>query len=622
MMATMTAQTRRSSERPRRSSARWWFVAALLCALWGHLSALSAATPPAVVEDWARAYISQKTMAAKLTVQRDLLNEALRAPRLRNANNDAVSLPNLQNAAIEFRAICAGAERDWLAARVDLWTAELARFERSGQPIDGAPAAALHWSERIGWWCGPPAVVLLVLALLYDSRHALRRALGNYASLAVVLFLGALGIGTAMTMSTMLRAPAIAPQLAVEPPHDKIAAVIAGATRDRAMLESEVDQLKQDLADSGSPGDNEVRRVSRELAECAAVHAVLLRHRRADVDSAADLAAQTAASVDEQLATRIARAAAGLSLALLAVIGAWIRNRVAKKMQARRAATCPACGHKSGLRIDRKSGIARCGAAACGFDLLLTHCRSPRLRLTVLGPAGSGKTHWLSAAARELTAGHYLVRGSTTPSAATTTMEQVGGAILDERRPPAPTAPGTLPLPMVLRDRDPLGRSDLLVTVSESASAASPRSADGFILTIDATQPLLAHRKWLAELAAGRAVRHHAVVFALTKIDLLSGREMDRFFADLAAIEPTGRTTSRGVIRRRSERTARFVSVLWPGWDAAADLGRRDVPWFPVTPVGLNEPGEHDLRRRVIEPFATLEPLLGLMHACGYPMLA
>jgi hypothetical protein len=309
-------------------------------------------------------------------------------------------------------------------------------------------------------------------------------------------------------------------------------------------------------------------------------------------------------------------------LGLLAVTGGWLRNRVAKKVETRRAAMCPACGHKSGLRIDRKSGVARCGAAACGFDLLVTHCRAPRLRLTVLGPPGSGKTHWLSAAARELTAGHYLVRGSTTPSAATTAMEQIGGAILDERRPPAPTSPGSLPLPIVLRDRDPLGRSDLLVTVSESALAANPRNADGIVLTIDATQPLLAHRKWLAELAAVRAVGHHAVVFALTKIDLLSGREMDRFFADLASIEPTGRTMSRGVIRQRSERTARFVSILWPGWDAAADLGRRDVPWYPLTPVGINEPGEHDLRRRVIEPFATLEPLLGLVHACGYPMLA
>jgi len=41
-----------------------------------------------------------------------------------------------------------------------------------------------------------------------------------------------------------------------------------------------------------------------------------------------------------------------------------------------------------------------------------------------------------------------------------------------------------------------------------------------------------------------------------------------------------------------------------------------------VTPVGLNEPGETDLRRRVIEPFATLEPFLALVQACGYPMLA
>jgi hypothetical protein len=103
---------------------------------------------------------------------------------------------------------------------------------------------------------------------------------------------------------------------------------------------------------------------------------------------------------------------------------------------------------------------------------------------------------------------------------------------------------------------------------------------------------------------------------------LLTGRETDRFIAELAAMEPTGRSVSRGVIRRRSSRTGRFISVLWPGWDVAADLSRRDVPWYPLSPVGLNEPGETDLRRRIIEPFATVEPLLGLVHACGYPVLA
>ena len=64
----------------------------------------------------------------------------------------------------------------------------------------------------------------------------------------------------------------------------------------------------------------------------------------------------------------------------------------------------------------------------------------------------------------------------------------------------------------------------------------------------------------MAELAAAHAVHASALVLALTKIDLLTGKEIDRFFADLAAIEPTGRTTSRTAIRRRSVRTARCTS--------------------------------------------------------------
>ena len=100
-------------------------------------------------------------------------------------------------------------------------------------------------------------------------------------------------------------------------------------------------------------------------------------------------------------------------------------------------------------------------------------------------------------------------------------------------------------------------------------------------------------------------------MLALTKIDLVAGRETGRFFSDLAALEPTGRTHEQSGHSAALVRTARFVSVLWPGWDVAADLGRRDLPWFPVSPVGLNEPGEPDLHRRVIEPFATLEPLWG-----------
>jgi hypothetical protein len=40
-----------------------------------------------------------------------------------------------------------------------------------------------------------------------------------------------------------------------------------------------------------------------------------------------------------------------------------------------------------------------------------------------------------------------------------------------------------------------------------------------------------------------------------------------------------------------------------------------------MTPVGLNEPGETDLSRRTISPYAILEPLLWLLHMNGYPTL-
>jgi hypothetical protein len=589
------------------------------------LSPCIASAPSAPVEEIARSYVTEKSAAERLKVRRDLLEATLNGPRTRNPPRDEAALRNLQTSASEFRTACAAAEREWLGARADLWNVELARYDRSIEHRDsGALAATLHWSERIGWWVGPVAVILLLVLFLHDFRHSLRRALGAYSALAVVLLLGILGIGTAMGMSIMLREPTAAPLDKVDPPQERFDAAIAQATRERATLKSEVDQLEHDLEfDSRSPGDSEIRRASRELAECAALHAFLVRSRRADIEAAADLTAKWLASADDAMTSRVLRAGTGVGLLALAGLGAWIRTRAIGRQRRRRANTCPACCQRSALRVDRRSGVARCNVTTCGFDLSMTHCSSPRLRVAVLGPPRSGKTHLIAAASRELTAGYYSIRGSTTPSAATTAIEQIAGAILDERRPPAPTPPDTLPMPLVVRDRDPLGRSDLLVTVGEGTSPATgKRAADGYVLTIDATQPLESQRKWLAELIAARILGRTPLVLALTKIDLVGGRETGRFFSDLAALEPTGRTTSKSVIRQRSARTARFVSVLWPGWDVAADLGRRDVPWFPVSPVGLNEPGEPDLRRRVIEPFATLEPLLGLIHTCGYPVLA
>ena len=40
--------------------------------------------------------------------------------------------------------------------------------------------------------------------------------------------------------------------------------------------------------------------------------------------------------------------------------------------------------------------------------------------------------------------------------------------------------------------------------------------------------------------------------------------------------------------------------------------------FFPMTPVGLDRPGETNLASRIIAPVGTLEPLLWLLHMNGY----
>lgn len=582
-----------------------------------------AGVPLAATEDLCRQYVSQQTNCERLRARRDLLDAALNGPRARNTARDETAARNLQSAANEFRAVVASAEREWLAARADVLAAEVARYDRSVQWRDGSGwIAALQWTERVGWWAGPPALVLLLAGGLIVFRHGARRLLGAYAGLAVVLVLGVVGLVAAVAMTVVLREPTAPANHPFEPPLEVLTAAIARDSQVRATLKAEVDQLEQDLAaDPRAQSDAEVRQVSRDLAESAAVHAFLVRSRRTDAEAAATINADLAARADDALAARSLRAAVAVGLLVLGAAGFALLARFAKLRRRRRIASCPACGKRGLMQIDRRIGVARCAGPACGFDLSVTYCSTPRLRLAVLGASGAGKTHLLAAAARELTAGHYPVRGSTTPSVATTAMEQIAGAILDERRPPSPTPAGSPPMPMLIRDRDPFGRSDVLVTVGESSVAGGARRADAYLIAFDATLPLEAHRKWLAELVSTRLTGRSPILLALTKIDLIRGRETERLFADLVAIEPTGRSINRAVIRQRSARTARYVSLLWPGWDAAADLGRRDLPWYPVSPVGLNEPGETDLRRRIIEPFATLEPLLGLIHACGYPVL-
>jgi hypothetical protein len=128
--------------------------------------------------------------------------------------------------------------------------------------------------------------------------------------------------------------------------------------------------------------------------------------------------------------------------------------------------------------------------------------------------------------------------------------------------------------------------------------------------------------------------RHTPVALCMPKIDLLvnveafqSGEasgDVQRFYEELDEIDARYPAMSLARIRARSDLVARIRDAIWPGWKIEAQIrstfGGRFM-FFPLTPVGLGELGQADLRDRVLQPYAILEPLLWLLHMNGYPVL-
>jgi len=78
-------------------------------------------------------------------------------------------------------------------------------------------------------------------------------------------------------------------------------------------------------------------------------------------------------------------------------------------------------------------------------------------------------------------------------------------------------------------------------------------------------------------------------------------------------------------IEKRSELMRRLREAIWPSWEIEGlidDLFGGRYMFFPLTPVGLNELGEKDLKKRMIAPVGILHPLMWLLHMNGYPVLS
>ncbi len=360
----------------------------------------------------------------------------------------------------------------------------------------------------------------------------------------------------------------------------------------------------------------------------------------------------------------------GLALTSLVAIGGVMFARSTKGRTRKLANTCPLCltegslkeaGDGDGGGQQLAEGMVRCEAVIsespfeeCRFDFPSMFRPVPKVCFPTLGIPSAGKTHWLAMVYRELNKGNFPeeVEFAKIRSSSSEDFERIVDDILVSKSKPGATQTSVMPRPLVFNfiDHDRLGRSNILVNIFdysgevlrsmtlEDHQRKRAFTADGYFFFLDPTkssdeqtQPLANFRqdvRTVKGLRAGQQIRC-PVALCVPKIDLMpdedyarGGNIVDRFYDDLRDI---GWGMDEASITKRSVLMRRLRDDIWPGWEIERqidDLFGGRYMFFPLSPVGLNEPGERDLAKRTIAPVGILHPLMWLLHMNGYPVLS
>ena len=357
----------------------------------------------------------------------------------------------------------------------------------------------------------------------------------------------------------------------------------------------------------------------------------------------------------------------GLAITSLVAFGGVMFVRSVKNRTRKLANTCPLCltegkleeggsGDSQGLA----DGMVRCKAVIsedtneeCDFDFPSYLRPIPKVCFPTLGFTASGKTHWLAMVYRELNQGRFPkeVEFARIRSASCDLFDRIVSDILDSRMGPEATTQSSVLPPLVfnLNDQDPLGRSNILVNIFDYSGEVLSEvareniqqralTAEGYFFFLDPKKTadhqmhhLTTFREQVRKvhrLRAGQQLRL-PVALCISKIDLIphqpyarGSNVFDKFYDDLRDI---GWGMDEASIKKRSDLMRRLREYIWPGWEIERlidDLFGGRYMFFPLTPVGLNELGEKDLKKRMIAPVGILHPLMWLLHMNGYPVLS
>ncbi len=527
------------------------------------------------------------------------------------------------------------------------------------------------------------ALAGLLYVYCHGNRHALRRrhagrdrapAMLALRAAKLSVLLAVLATAAAFALGGRSNAALMAPHWGAGPKAQGTAADPGQSVPSVPELLEERKRAQAELAEAvarlqartASPGEPDLATLWGTLQPALLKLHVTLRVQprvaeqlRSDLEQLRGLREQHACSVrqaaqDRWMSAWVRGLAGVVVLVAIAVPGAMML-RSYRQRQDRIWRTCPMCLKEGTLKYDRAAKVARCTYVfsespyqACDFTFGPKYLDMVKLCFPMLGTPTSGKTHWLAMTYRQLSEGEYPgeVGFFTLQSPMAEEFKRVVRDILQQRLGTSPTNPQRMPFPMIFdfADRDPWGRSNILVNVFDFAGEVVARQTmrhpqreralqgDGFLYFLDPLEPretqapaldgFLSDVRMVHDAAKGKPILAPVAV-CISKIDMMVTKEyagqdgeiVHRFYKDLARI---GWDLDQPSVLRRSRLAAALCEVIWPGWNLEQKLHGIRHMFFPLTPVGLDKPGEPDLTKRVIGPLGLLAPLLWLLEMNGY----
>jgi hypothetical protein len=572
----------------------------------------------------------------------------------------------------------------WTEDRILLHTLELTLFRVAGQEDRTAQfASLLSFQNRSLWLIASLAIGSLVVIVIHRNRHQARRVMhggkaktfGVWLSRSLTLITGSLVLITvvAFAFGPMIEdevrgfvAGRVNPLVDAQTTLDSEITRRDKATQTNQGLKSEwetyIADLEKKAAEAGGTtvfGDwvesrRHVQRLDaallwkKKLAEKYLVDLARLSELRDDVNKKrGQITRQTQ---DRQNMRR------WLAVILLGVCGGghFVHWLSVFRQRAAVAALCPQC-----LSIDSlvpspppPKGMWECSAddeveGACDLKLWGRYRRMIKVGFPTLGIPSSGKTHWLAMVYRQIALGNYPSEANIRPIDSPTTddfdyrvdgiLEGLGTTATDYARLPRG-------LPFEFEDVDAWGKTEAMVHIFDLAGEtiqrdiSNPRvvralQSHGFLFFLDPTDEagvrpqMKALQKFRDGVAAVIGPRLKIpVALCISKIDQLpnqkfgQGDNIRQFYEDIRKV---GQTFSLEAMEERSRIVSRLRDTMWPGWMIEDEIrkifGGRHL-FFPMTPVGLENIGETDLKKVDVKPFAIHEPLFWLLHMSGYPV--